>query len=350
MRKIALNLKSCTSEIFCGEDSFKNNISQFENKHILAITDKTVFSLYGDLIKTYFKEEDVFVLPQGEKSKSLSNLTHILSFLTLRGATRQSFVFAIGGGVIGDIAGLAAALYMRGTHLVQVATTLLAQVDSSVGGKTAVDYNGIKNLIGTFYQPEMVIIDPLFLNTLPKKQIRCGLGEIVKYGALDSAIFNKLIKNSNKLFDINFLSQITYDCICHKANIVKKDEKDILGVRKTLNLGHTTGHAFELFYGLLTHGEFVLIGMYFEMYIARHFETIDNNYFEQLTTLIKKVIGRIPKLKYIRSAAQKSKFDKKNDTTKNISIIAPINCGTAKEILVDIDTYINLIEECNNTL
>lgn len=350
MKKITLNLKSCKSQIFCGKDAFNICLQDYKDKQIFAVTDRTLFELYGNLIKTYFSATDIFVLPSGEKSKSLTNLTKILSWLAQRGATRQSYIFAIGGGVIGDIAGLAAALYMRGVRLVQVATTLLAQVDSSVGGKTAIDFNGIKNLIGTFYQPEKVIIDPTFLTTLPRKQLRCGLGEIIKYGALDGDIFDKLEQNSDKLFDIEFLSQITYDCIRHKANVVGQDEKDTSGIRKTLNLGHTAGHALELFYGKFTHGEYVLIGMYFEMYIAQKLCECDHNYHKRLISLIKNVLGKIPKFDDIRSAAQNSKFDKKNSNTKNISLVIPTSYGETKELTVDIDNYINLMDECNNTL
>ena len=135
-------------------------------------------------------------------------------------------VIAFGGGVVGDIAGLAAALYMRGVRLVQIPTTLLAQVDSSVGGKTAIDFKRVKNLIGTFYQPEEVIVDPMFLKTLPKREIRCGLGEIIKYGALNKGIYEKLSKNSDKLNDFDFLEEISADCIRHKAEIVSGDRSE----------------------------------------------------------------------------------------------------------------------------
>lgn len=258
-------------------------------------------------------------------------------------------VIAFGGGVVGDIAGLAAALYMRGVHLVQIPTTLLAQVDSSVGGKTAIDFKRVKNLIGTFYQPEEVIVDPMFLKTLPKREIRCGLGEIIKYGALNKEIYEKLLKNSDKLNNFDFLEEISADCIRHKAEIVSGDERDLYGLRKTLNLGHTTGHAFELYYGRKSHGEFVLIGTYYEMYIARAIGLGGGAYYDNLISLIKTVIKNIPAYENIENAVNFAMHDKKN-TGKKISVIVPVSEGVCTEILLEPDEYSALLIECRDML
>ena len=153
---------------------------------------------------------------------------------------------------------------MRGTRLVQIPTTLLAQVDSSVGGKTAIDYRGVKNAVGAFYQPERVFCDPLFLQTLPAREIRCGLGEIVKTGVLSALIGEKIRRNADKLHDLGFLQTLAADCIRFKAGVVEQDETEKSGLRKCLNLGHTTGHALELLCGRRSHGEYVLIGMWLE--------------------------------------------------------------------------------------
>ncbi len=238
---------------------------------------------------------------------------------------------------------------MRGVRLVQIPTTLLAQVDSSVGGKTAIDFKRVKNLIGTFYQPEEVIVDPMFLKTLPKREIRCGLGEIIKYGALNKDIYEKLSKNSDKLNDFDFLEEISADCIRHKAEIVSGDERDLNGLRKTLNLGHTTGHAFELYYGRKSHGEFVLIGTYYEMYIARAKGLGGGAYYDNLISLIKTVIKNIPAYENIENAVNFAMHDKKN-TDKKISVIVPVSEGVCTEILLEPDEYSALLTECRDML
>jgi 3-dehydroquinate synthase len=266
------------------------------------------------------------------------------------GVTRSSTVVAFGGGVIGDITGLSASLYMRGVRLVQIPTTLLAQVDSSVGGKTAIDCFGVKNVIGSFYQPQEVIVDPMFLKTLPQRELRCGLGEIVKYGALDSKIYQYLLNNINNLFSYKFMESVTYMCIAHKANVVRKDEKETNGLRKTLNLGHTTGHAFELYYKRKSHGEFVLIGMYYELYIAKKLGVCGGEYADNLYKLIGAVIKNIPAYDDIESSAKVAKFDKKNNENTTISMIVPHVEGQSQEIKLPIDEYISLIKECRDSI
>ena len=259
------------------------------------------------------------------------------------GLKRDCTVIALGGGVVGDIVGLAASLYMRGVKVVQIPTTLLAQVDSSVGGKTAVDFKNIKNLIGTFYQPQEVIVDPLFLKTLPAREIRCGLGEIIKYGALDKNIYNKLSENEENLFNLDFLGSIVPDCIRHKVRVVSGDERDLNGARKTLNLGHTTGHALELYYRRKSHGEFVLIGTYYELYIAEKMNIGGGEYYGDLRRLIKKVI-KIPEYTDVEKVAQFARMDKKN-SADSISLIVPKSVGESAEITLDFNEYVRLLKE-----
>ena len=160
-----------SSTIHCGEGAFSEYAPRIMGRKFI-VTDSNVLRLYSRLIKETFADSPIFVLPAGERSKTLSKLTEILSAMADAGIKRDCTVIALGGGVVGDIAGLAASLYMRGVKLVQIPTTLLAQVDSSVGGKTAVDFKHIKNLIGSFYQPQEVIVDPMFLKTLPAREIR----------------------------------------------------------------------------------------------------------------------------------------------------------------------------------
>ena len=341
MIDITLNTPSSTSIIHCGEGALSEFAPCIKGRKFI-VTDTNVHKLYSKLIEEYFAGAPVFILPAGEKSKNLSKLTRILNAMAEAGIKRDCTVVAFGGGVIGDIAGLAASLYMRGIKLVQIPTTLLAQVDSSVGGKTAVDFKNVKNLVGSFYQPHEVIVDPMFLRTLPKREIRCGLGEIIKYGALDKNIYNKLLECKD-LFNLDFLGQIVPDCIQHKVEVVSADERDLNGKRKTLNLGHTTGHALELYYRRKSHGEFVLIGMYYDMYIAEAFNIGGGQYYDNLRALIKKVI-KIPSYNGIENAARFAVMDKKNQG-ENISIIVPKIVGESTEIMIDLEKYIQLLKE-----
>lgn len=347
MTDIILETKTVKSIIHCGEGAFEKYAPLLKDRQLFIVTDKNVFSLYGELISDTFGNVPVKVLPAGEGSKTSRNLLSIIGAMAEAGIKRNGCVVALGGGVVGDIAGLSASLYMRGVHLVQIPTTLLSQVDSSVGGKTAVDFGKIKNLIGTFYQPEEVILDPRFLKTLPKRQIRCGLGEIIKHGALDKTVYGKLIKASD-LSDINFLGSIIADNIRFKANVVAQDERES-GLRKILNLGHTTGHAFELYYGRWSHGEYVLIGMYYELFIAREKGICRGEYYDSLILLIKKVIKNIPAFADIENSAKGAKYDKKNSSGK-ITIVVPETEGHSRELQLDMDEYINLLIKCRNSL
>ncbi len=341
MEKIVIDTPSSHSEISCGVGAFSSFCADTDGADCFLVTDDNVLSLYSAEIRENFPRAHVFAIKAGEKSKNYGVLHSILKGMIEAGMTRKSCVLALGGGVVGDIAGLAASLYMRGADLVQIPTTLLAQVDSSVGGKTAVDMCGVKNVVGSFYQPRRVIVDPLFLNTLPVREIRCGLGEIIKYGALDGGIFDALASNLPHIKDRGFLGEITPACIRHKAEVVMKDERD-RGERRSLNLGHTTGHAFELRYKRRSHGEFVLIGMYYELYIAQKLGVCGGEYADMLRKLIKAALPSIPKMIDVSAA----KYDKKNSDRAEISVIAPSNKGEWREIKLDYDKYCALIEEC----
>lgn len=225
------------------------------------ITDDNVDALYENQLNLSLKDmgfETVkYVLKSGEVSKNTDNLIAILSFLADNHFSNQDIVFALGGGVVGDIAGLAASVYMRGIKLVQIPTTLLSMVDSSVGGKTAVDLSSGKNLVGTFYQPELVICDTLALDTLDKEQLSNGFSEIIKYAFIKDALLFLQLK-PDKPLDI---SSIIESCVKIKRDIVELDECD-KGIRNILNFGHTFGHAIEKCSGFtMPHGKAVAIGM-----------------------------------------------------------------------------------------
>lgn len=347
MTDIILNTNTAKSVIHCGAGAFEKYAPALKDRQLFIVTDTNVFSLYGGLIKETFGDVPVKVIPAGEKNKTSRNLLGIIDAMAKAGIKRNGCVVAFGGGVVGDIAGLAASLYMRGVHLVQIPTTLLSQVDSSVGGKTAVDFGKIKNLIGTFYQAEQVIVDPRFLTTLSARQIRCGLGEIIKHGALDKTVYSKLIK-AEDLFDIHFLASIIPDNIRFKASVVTKDEKES-GLRKILNLGHTTGHAFELYYGRKSHGEYVLIGMYYELFIAKEKGICQGKYYDSLISLVKKLIKIIPAYSDIENAAKGARYDKKNSSSK-ITMLVPETEGQSRELCLDMDEYIGLLKKCRDNL
>ena len=224
------------------------------------ITDSQVGPLYAQPLKEQLEGAGFAVLvhaiPAGEASKGLETYGELLSFLAGHRLTRSDLVIALGGGVVGDIAGFVAATYLRGIRLAQIPTTLLAQVDSSVGGKTGIDLQQGKNLAGAFYQPQTVLIDPQALDSLPYDQYRNGLAEVVKYGVIqDAALFDMVP------YEAGEQEEVIRRCVQIKQDIVARDERD-RGDRQLLNFGHTFGHAVEHLSGYsLLHGEAVAIGM-----------------------------------------------------------------------------------------
>lgn len=236
---------------------------------MMIVTNPTVAQFYLDTVIYALEKRgcvvDHVLLPDGEKYKTLESLNLIFTALLQGNHGRDTTIIALGGGVIGDVAGFAAASYQRGVRLIQIPTTLLSQVDSSVGGKTAVNHELGKNMIGAFYQPSMVIIDTLTLNTLPKREVNAGLAEVIKYGAiLDYEFFEWLEQHIDELVALNpeALQHCISRCCQIKADVVARDETE-KGDRALLNLGHTFGHAIEthLGYGNWLHGEAVSTGM-----------------------------------------------------------------------------------------
>ena len=315
METIVLKTPSMEGKIYVGKDVLEKRLPVLTaGQQNFVLTDSNVYRLYKEWFVRYFQDAEIFVLEAGEASKTFQSLYEILSKMTGAGLHRTSRLFAVGGGVIGDIGGLAAALYMRGISCVQIPTTLLSQVDSSVGGKTAVDLGGVKNIVGAFYQPCEVLVDPSFLKTLPRREIKCGLGEIVKYAALNGEIFDLLSNNTEKWTELAFLEALIVSCIRHKAGVVEADEKES-GERKSLNVGHTTGHAIELTSGL-SHGESVLYGMRLETKIAMDLGVCEKTYGEALVSLVDRAIALEPcsdmDFKNIEQDAEKARSDKKN--------------------------------------
>ncbi|UDQ98538.1 3-dehydroquinate synthase [Lentisphaerota bacterium WC36G] len=240
-----------------------------DKKNCLIITDSNVVELYGGAIAEKVEQSgaiscntEFFVA--GEENKTLATMEQFYSSAVKYGLDRKSLFIALGGGVTGDMCGFLAASYMRGVNFIQIPTSLLAMVDSSVGGKTGVDLPEGKNLVGAFWQPQLVLIDPCFLKTLPKREILCGLAEIIKYGVIiDKSLFDNLEQNIDKInsLDINYYSEIIARCCQIKADVVAQDEREG-GIRAILNYGHTFGHAIEKVSNFTVgHGEAVAVGM-----------------------------------------------------------------------------------------
>lgn len=244
---------------------------------VALVTNPAVALLYADQVRQALADSgnDVTLIeiPDGEEYKNSTTLNRVYDELIEAGLDRNSFIVALGGGVVGDLAGYAAATYLRGIPFVQVPTTLLAQVDSSVGGKTAIDHPRGKNLIGAFHQPRLVLIDTETLSTLPLREFRAGLAEVAKYGiALDREFFEFLEQNSDGIRNMErgCLERVILACCLLKARIVEMDEKES-GLRAILNYGHTLGHAIETLAGYrqMVHGEAVAIGIVLAARISR---------------------------------------------------------------------------------
>ena len=345
MKTIELKTPSMTGEIYIGRGVIETQLPLLTaGVQCFVVTDSNVYSLYADWFQRYFSRAEIFVLSAGEESKNFHSLQSILEKMAGAGMRRNARLFAVGGGVIGDIGGLAAALYMRGISYVQIPTTLLAQVDSGVGGKTAVDLGGVKNIVGAFYQPSKVLVDTAFLDTLPDREIKCGLGEIVKYAALNGEIFDLLESNESRLTDVAFLETLVTPCVEHKAQVVALDEKD-LGERRSLNLGHTTGHAIELATGL-SHGESVLYGMLLETKAAIQAGVCDKEYGQKLLAIIEHAISENPVSRVdfsdFSKVAKNALLDKKNTKDGMITMAVAKAKGEWTTLSLPFEEYVKM--------
>eukprot|EP00933_Yihiella_yeosuensis_P028327 TRINITY_DN22141_c0_g1_i1.p1 TRINITY_DN22141_c0_g1~~TRINITY_DN22141_c0_g1_i1.p1 ORF type:complete len:386 (+),score=76.60 TRINITY_DN22141_c0_g1_i1:72-1229(+) len=253
----------------------------FKASTLVIVSDKTVFGLYGQRLETAFESEKkkrgtgprvlTFSFPAGEASKNRETKAAIEDFMLGHKCARDSAILALGGGVVGDLAGFTAATYMRGVPVVQVPTSTMAMIDSSVGGKTALNVPAGKNLIGAFHQPRIIFADPEVLKSLSRREVVEGLAEAIKMGIIrDAELFQLMAANPEKAMGLDglLLQQVLHKAIAHKAEIVKIDEKET-GLRATLNFGHTIGHAIEaLASPEFLHGECVSIGMVAEADLA----------------------------------------------------------------------------------
>ena len=296
----------------------------------LVVTDGNVAALYPDLT------ENAFVIEAGEKHKTPDTLFSIIRAMHARGMTRRDRVIALGGGVVGDVAGLAAALYMRGVKWVSVPTTLLAMTDSGIGGKTAIDFDGVKNLVGAFHSPCATVVSAKFLSTLPDREWLCGYGELIKTCLLTESSFVLLKQKLGGLLGKNIgeMVGIIEPCLRIKNDVVKEDPKEC-GRRKILNVGHTVGHALESIDGYaLSHGEYVLKGMMTECAMCK--EYIDGEFYSEILEIFKSFTS--PPRSTAKFVCEKAKSDKKN-ADGLISIMLPVRAGEITEIKLSPDEF-----------
>ena len=297
MKKLLVELGDRSYPIYIGSDLLNQSelyTQHIKAKQVVVVTNETIAPLYLDTILKNLLEFDVetVILPDGEQFKTLETVTHIFDKLLVSKFSRNATLIALGGGVIGDMGGFAAACYQRGIAFLQIPTTLLAQVDSSVGGKTGVNHPLGKNMIGAFYQPQCVIADADVLDTLDDRQLSAGLAEVIKYGLIrDAEFFAWLENNINALLarDKQALSFAIERSCLNKAEIVAEDETET-GVRATLNLGHTFGHAIETGtgYGTYLHGEAVAIGTCQAADLSRRKGWLNDADVERIIALFKK--------------------------------------------------------------
>ena len=294
--KFEVRTQSRNYPVIVGENILER-IGEFlseETKRVFVITDEVISKYYLDSLIQGFESSSikaiVKILHSGEALKTLDSVKILYNFMTENLASRSDTIVALGGGVIGDMAGFVASTFKRGLGFVQVPTTLLAQVDSAIGGKTGVNLDVGKNLVGTFYQPHAVIIDVCTLDSLPSSEFASGLAEVIKYGVtMDQELFQILIDNKNEIILKNpkIISKIVERALRNKAQIVEVDEREERGKREILNFGHTIGHAIEIFSNhSVLHGQAVAMGMVGEARLAVRMGLLDNSVLESLISVL----------------------------------------------------------------
>jgi 3-dehydroquinate synthase len=323
MRKVKVALGNNSYEIYVGSGLLAQvghwlKENGFSGK-LVVITDSTVNGLYGETLSKGLTEDGfsavTLLVPEGEDQKSLETAGRLYHELTSAYAERTTPILALGGGVIGDLTGFVAATYLRGVPLVQIPTTLLSQVDSSIGGKVAVDHGQLKNMVGVFYQPRLIIADTDTLRSLPVRELANGLAEVIKSAVIRGESFFAFIeKNIGRVrsLDDEALEEIVFQAAKIKAEVVEKDEKD-LGLRNILNYGHTIGHAIESVSGFnLAHGAAVAIGMVAAARISNQMGRLGSNDVARLEGVIAKagLPTKMLNLK-VKEVLQTMKHDKK---------------------------------------
>ena len=322
MKKILFKIEGRNIPIIIGNEiCSKTSISKYiDYKDVVIITNTKVAQLHLKNLEKSLKSFNVktLILPDGEKYKNISSLNKVHDFLIKNKFNRNLTVIAFGGGVIGDLSGFASDTFLRGVNLIHIPTTLLAQVDSSIGGKTGVNHKYGKNLIGSFKHPVAIFIDTSYLKTLPQKEYISGLSEVVKYGAIGNKVFLKWLNKNSKLIlkrDPGSLIKLITNSVKAKVSVVQKDEKES-NIRAHLNFGHTLGHAIEssLNYKGISHGEAVSIGMLFASAISVEKSDLKIDEFNLIENTLANfsLPTRIPSSITCTKILQNMTYDKKN--------------------------------------
>lgn len=312
-----------------------------------GVVDENVYDLYNQKLNFDRLGDRLYVLKSGEKSKQWKYVEEIAKKMLKTGCNRQTKMVAVGGGVTGDLSGFAASIFMRGIKIVHIPTTLLSCVDSSIGGKTGINLDNYKNILGAFHQPSKIIISANFFKTLSLREIRCGIGEIIKTALLSQKVFDYVTANISKILILD--SQAVLDiiklCVEFKDQITTSDEKEA-SLRKILNLGHTIGHALETSNRFkLSHGEYVLCGIELESKIARELGIINEEYYKTIMHLLHMVSTPKVKIKKVDKLIKIMKADKKNAEGK-IDFIFAKDQGETQEYLLEPDELRTLLEAC----
>jgi 3-dehydroquinate synthase len=352
LKKVQINTASKRYPVFIGSDIF-GVLPGLLKKHSLpnrlfVILDKNVAEIYSSSIRKMINDLAVkkyfLIIPVSERIKSFKTLYQIYTRLYEEKFGRDTLMISIGGGTVGDVAGFAASTYMRGISLVHIPTTLLSAVDSSIGGKTGINFSDAKNLVGSFYHPSLGLIDTNFLRSLPEQELISGFGEVIKYSYLtDGGFYSELLLDYNLLFnnDSQFFNKIIYESVKIKSAVVSKDEYEKSGLRKILNFGHTFAHAFESNSDYkLSHGKAVIAGIVSALYLSHELGLISEerlNYMLELPLKFKSYI-------HLKNIKEKKIFslmhyDKKNRDGK-LKFVLIRNFG---EILVDLNADPKLI-------
>ncbi len=310
------------------------------SRRFLTVTDSNVQRQYGEAVAGWLAELhsdfSEYQFPAGESSKTPETALDLCRFAALLKLDRQALMVAVGGGVTGDLTGFAAAIYLRGIDFIQIPTTLLAMVDSSVGGKTGVDIPEGKNLVGAFHQPKLVLIDVGFLSTLPEREWRGGLAEVIKYGMIFDAGFLALLEDNIakiQVRDPEFCRRMIYDCCAFKARVVAADERES-GERALLNYGHTFGHALEkLSHFAISHGEGVAVGMNLAAELAVELGRIPAEIARRQREWLEKIgLPTLVPAEFTPEALWEAMKNDKKSSAGRINFVLPAACGRAEVV------------------
>ncbi len=335
--KLKINTKTQRYPIVIGSNLIPNISKILKNNGInfnqcLLVYDKNVPSKFLSQIKKSINNKKIYIhlFKASEINKNQNNVNKILEILLKKNFTRDDCLISVGGGITGDVSGFAASIFKRGLKFINIPTTLLSQVDSSIGGKTGINSKYGKNLIGSFYQPNLVISDTKFLKTLPKREVICGYGEILKHSLIaNKKFYGFLNKNSKKIFSLSspFIDKAIYESCKIKKKVVEKDEREI-GLRKILNFGHTFAHAFEATLGYskkLNHGEAVILGMITALKFSLQKNILSKNDYNSIINHISNLnlslsVNNFFKLKSLNKIISFMQKDKKNNSS-NINLV-----------------------------